>query len=97
VSSLARSGERRDLEVQSLVVALSEQIARMRDRGEWQKLSCLELLMVRGWANRDVAAKLNISEQAVANFKFDFTSRLRNVIRKQALSADVFPELYAEE
>jgi len=36
---------------------------------------------------------LQISEQAVANFKFDFLARLRNLIRDRAVSIDVFPEL----
>jgi RNA polymerase sigma-70 factor (ECF subfamily) len=93
-SSIARSGERRDLEEKALVSALTEQIARWKERGEWQKIQCAELLFVRGWANKDVATQLKISEQQVANYKFDFLARLRTVIRKQGLSQDVFPELY---
>ena len=54
----------------------------------------MELLFVRGRANKDVAALLEITEQQVANFKFDFLARLRNQIRKQGLSQDIFPELY---
>ena len=48
---------------------------------------------MRGWANRDVAAELDMSEQTVANFKFEFLARLRTLVRKQGLSEDVFPEL----
>ena len=66
---------------------LAEQIDRLRSRGEWQKLACLELLFVRGWANRDVAAQLKMSEQTVANFKFEFIARLRTLVRKQGLVA----------
>ena len=51
-------------------------------------------MFVRGWANKDVANALNITEQQVANFKFDFLARLRSMIRRQGLSEDVFPELY---
>ena len=93
VSSAMRSGERRGLEEGAIVEALNEQIERLRSRGEFQKLACLELLFVRGWANRDVAAKLDMSEQTVANFKFEFLARLRTLVRKQGLSDDVFPEL----
>ena len=93
VSSIMRSGERRHLEEAAIVEALAEQINRLRSRGEWQKLQCLELLFVRGWANRDVAAHLKMSEQTVANFKFEFLARLRTLVRKQGLSEDVFPEL----
>jgi RNA polymerase sigma-70 factor (ECF subfamily) len=94
VSSMMRSGERRSLEEAALVAALNEQIERLRSRGEWQKLGCLELLFVRGWANRDVAKELNMSEQQVANFKFEFVARLRTLVKKQGLSEDVFPELH---
>jgi RNA polymerase sigma-70 factor, ECF subfamily len=93
VSSVARSGERHHLEEQAILEALGEQIERMRSRAEWQKLACLELLFVRGWANRDVATSLKMSEQTVANFKFEFIARLRTLVRKQGLSEDVFPEL----
>lgn len=96
-SSIIRSGERRHLEENALVAALGEQIARWRERGEWQKIQCAELLLVRGWANKDVAAKLDLSEQQVANIKFDFLARLRTSLSKQALSADWFPELRAED
>lgn len=93
-SSIARSGERHGLEEQAIVAALREQVARWKKRGDWVKLQCTELLFVRGWANKDVASKLDISEQQVANFKFDFLARLRSLIKRQGLSQDVFPELY---
>jgi len=95
-SSILRSGERRHLEEAALRRALDEQIARWRQRGDWEKLRCIELLFVRGWANKIVAAKMKISEQAVANHKFDFLAKLRASVRKQGLSQDVFPELHAE-
>lgn len=95
-SSIVRSHERRDLEEKAIVEALRDQVARWKKRGDWVKLQCIELLIVRGWANKDVAAQLRISEQQVANFKFDFLARTRALIRKQGLSEDVFPELYQE-
>ncbi len=93
-SSIARSGERRDLEEKALVEALRQQVTRWKKRGDWVKLKCIELLFVRGWANKDVAEHLDISEQQVANFKFDFIARLRSIIRRQGLSEEIFPELY---
>jgi len=93
-SSIARSVERRGLEEKAVVEALQTQVDHWRDKGEWTKLKCIELLFVCGWANKDVAAELALSEQQVANYKFDFLSRLRTIIRKQGLSSDVFPELY---
>lgn len=93
-SSIARSGERRGIEEAALSEAIADQVDRWKERGDWTKLKCLELLMVRGWANKDVATKLDITEQQVANFKFDFLARLRTLVRKQNLSQDIFPELY---
>ncbi len=95
-SSIARSVERRDIEEKALVEAIQHQVTRIRDRREWTKLQCIELLFVGGWANKDVATELGLSEQQVANFKFDFLANLRKLIRKQGLSPDVFPELYEE-
>lgn len=95
-SSIARSGERKDMEEKAVTAALTDQIERWRERGEWTKLMCAELLFVRGWANKDAAEELKISEQQVANYKFDFIARLRSLVRNQELSAEVFPELYEE-
>jgi RNA polymerase sigma-70 factor, ECF subfamily len=95
-SSIARSAERADLEEKALAEALQYQVDRIRQRGEWTKLECIELLFVAGWANKDVARELGLSEQQVANFKFDFLANLRKQICKQGLSSDVFPELYEE-
>jgi RNA polymerase sigma-70 factor (ECF subfamily) len=96
-SSIMRSGERRQLEAVALAAAMSEQVARWRDRGEWWKIQCIELLFVRGWANKDVATHLHISEQQVANQKFDFLARLRSQLQRQQLSDDIFPELFSAE
>lgn len=94
-STMLRSGERRGLEEDALTQALEEQLARWRERDEWQKIQCIELLFVRGLANKQVAQRLAISEQTVANYKFDFLARLRTTVRKQGLSHDIFPELHA--
>jgi RNA polymerase sigma-70 factor (ECF subfamily) len=92
-SSLLRSGERKRLEETALVNVLREQFDRWRQRGDWEKLKCMELLFVRGWANKDAAAALGISEQAVANHKFDFLAKLRAAVKNQNLPEEVFPEL----
>jgi RNA polymerase sigma-70 factor (ECF subfamily) len=95
-SSIARSGERKSIEEKALVEALQHQVARWKERGDWTKLRCIELLIVRGWANKDVAEELEISEQQVANFKFDFLARMRALIQKQGIPEEVFPELYQD-
>ena len=96
-SSIVRSGERHDLEETALSAAMGHRLEHWRNRGDWMKIQCVELLFVRGWPNKKVAAKLGISEQAVANHKFDFLAKLRTSVRKQDLSEDIFPELYDEE
>ena len=93
-SSIVRSRERHGLEETALVAALSEMIAHWRRRGQWERLECIELLWVRGWSNKEVAARLGISEQTVANYKFETIARLRTALRGQGLPEEVFPELY---
>jgi RNA polymerase sigma-70 factor (ECF subfamily) len=95
-SSIARSGERRELEEEAVAAGLAEQIDHWREKGDWQKVKCMELLFVRGAANKETAELLGITEQQVANFKFDFLARLRTLVKKQRLCEDVFPDLYAE-
>lgn len=96
-SSIVRSGERRGLEQSALTAALGEQIDHWQRQDQWEKLECAELLFVRGWANKEVAVRLRISEQKVANHKFEFLGKLRAAVRKQGLPEDVFPELYEDE
>ena len=96
-SSMARSTERRRLEEDAVHEAMVEQVQRWQERGDWEKLKCIEMLVVRGWSNKLVAEKLGLTEQQVANFKFDFLSRMKSLVRRQGLSQDVFPELYEVE
>ncbi len=93
-SSIARSSERRHLEEAALVKAMRDEIDHCRRRGQWQRLECIELLFARGWPNKAVADKLCVKEQIVANYKFEFVTKLRATIRAQGLSEEVFPELY---
>lgn len=96
-SSIAMSMERKGIEEQAIAAALLDQIERWREKGEWTKIQCAELLFVRGWGNKEVAQKLELSEQQVANYKFDFLARLKTVVQRQNLSKELFPELYADE
>jgi RNA polymerase sigma-70 factor (ECF subfamily) len=95
-SSLARSQERRDLETEAVARCLGQLIRHWQDRGDYLRLKVLELLLVKGWANRDVAAFLKISEQQVANYRFAAVKKLSEHIRDAGLPSDVFPELRAD-
>ena len=95
-SSIARSGERHNLEEEALATALAKQIEHFRHRGQLERLECAELLFVRGWSNKAVASRLGIGEQTVANYKFEFIAALRTAVRSQRLPEAVFPELYQQ-
>ncbi len=92
-SSIARSGERQALEADALADALIDQLDRWREKGDWQKIKVMELLFTRGLPNKEVATRLDLTEQQVANFKFDFLARIKTLVRRAGLSEDVFPEL----
>ncbi|MEN1680216.1 MAG: sigma-70 family RNA polymerase sigma factor [Planctomycetota bacterium] len=92
-SSIARSGERQQMESDALADALTDQLDRWREKGDWQKIKVMELLFTRGVGNKQVAEQLDLTEQQVANFKFDFLARLKTLVRRQGLNEDVFPEL----
>jgi len=91
-SSIARSTEQKDREETALVKALQEQIAKWSERGDYQKLKCIEMLFVLGMGNKEVAKALEITEQQVANYKSDFLARTKSLIHRQA-DREHFPEL----
>lgn len=93
-SSAARSEERQELESAAIVRCLGQILRGLQEKGDWVRLKVLELLWIKGWANRDVAAFLKISEQQVANYRFAAVKKLTEQIRDAGLSADVFPELH---
>ncbi|HMO83790.1 MAG TPA: RNA polymerase sigma factor [Lacipirellulaceae bacterium] len=96
-SSIARSGERRGLEDEVLAGAIARQLDAWRQAGDWAKVKCMELLFVVGLGNKETAERTGLSEQQVANFKFDFLERMRKFVRQQRLNEDVFPELAVED
>jgi RNA polymerase sigma-70 factor, ECF subfamily len=95
-SSIARSGERRQIEEQAIIESLRNQIQKWQERGDWTKLMCIELLFVVGLGNKEAAEALDLTEQQVANFKFDFLARTKSLIGRQNLNSEIFPELSEE-
>jgi RNA polymerase sigma-70 factor (ECF subfamily) len=92
-SSRVRSDERQELESAAITRCLGQILRGWQERGDYLRLKVVELLWVKGWANRDVAAFLKVSEQQVANYRFAAVKKLSEQIRAAGLSADVFPEL----
>src|SRR4051794_40609536 len=95
-SSRVRSGERQELESAALTRCLGQILRGWQEKGDYVRLKVMELLWVKGWANRDVAAFLHISEQQVANYRFAAVKKLTELIHAAGLSPDVFPELHGE-
>lgn len=95
-SSIARSAEQKDREEVVLRQALEDQISKWRQKGDYQKLKCLEMLIVLGLSNKETAQALELSEQQVANYKSDFIQRTRMLIAKQA-DRERIPELDDQE
>ena len=85
-SSIARSDERRQAEERLLTEALGTLVQEWKARGDFDRLKCLELLIVKGWANKDVARHLGLTEQAVASYKFQTIARLKEMARRAGLS-----------
>ena len=95
-SSLARSQERRELESEAVARGLGSLLEEWQEEGEFDRVKVLELLFVKGWMNRDVAAFLKISEQQVANIRFAAVKKISENVREAGLPADVFPELQSQ-
>jgi RNA polymerase sigma-70 factor (ECF subfamily) len=76
-SSLLASAERVENEEERLAAALRRMLDDWRDAGDYVRVKCLELLIVCGWANKDVAQRLGLTEQQVANWKFQAVERLQ--------------------
>lgn len=96
-SSVARDRERKELESAAVARSLGQLLNHWREQGEYVRIKVLELLFVKGWANRDVAASLGVSEQQVANIRFAAVKKIGDSVRNSGLPEDVFPELKQPE
>ena len=68
----------------ALTAALREQIEHWREHGQWERLKCAELLFVRGWRNKEVAARLGLR-----NKPWPITSSKRSAaLRRSAYPKD---------
>ena len=92
-SAIFRSAERKGIESDVLAEIIAQLIRSYKTQQDWLKISTLELLFLRGMKNKDVADKLEISQQVVASTKFEFVDKIKKQLRKQGLNKDIFPEL----
>jgi len=84
-SSIARSGERRSLEEVFLSETLRSFVESWKENGEFERLMCIESLFVQGLPNKEVARRLNLTEQAVANHKHFVISKLKKAAEESLL------------
>ena len=80
-----RSREGRAAEAEMLGDVLGELIKEWLADGQLERLECIELLLVLGLKNKDVAARLEISEQAVANHKSFVLRKLKESAERSRL------------
>jgi len=92
-SSIARSVERIEMEQNVVAAAISDQIQRWRESGNYVKLQAIELIFVAGRSNSEVSEQLGLTQQQVANLKSDFLTRIKAIVSRQDLDPGVFPEL----
>ncbi|MEI7702270.1 MAG: sigma-70 family RNA polymerase sigma factor [Planctomycetia bacterium] len=95
-SSIMRSSERARVEATLLENVLREVIREFRKNGSWERLKCVELIFVLGWQNRDVARRMNLTEQAVANHKFFIVQKLRDATKSTRLDSQILREISLE-
>jgi RNA polymerase sigma-70 factor, ECF subfamily len=81
-SSLFASHERMQREEVKLAAALEQMIEEWKNAGDYCRIKCIELLFVTGWSNRDVANYLDLTEQQVANYKFQVIERLGRLTKR---------------
>jgi len=92
-SSIARSAEQKKIEEQVIRQAICEQVDHWKTTKQWTILKAIVLTYVAGLGNQEVASLLAITEQQVANFKSDFQTRLKSIIKRKDLDSIAFPEL----
>ncbi|MBX9656792.1 sigma-70 family RNA polymerase sigma factor [bacterium] len=75
-SSLLASRERVEGEEGRLVEVLGSMLNEWKAKGEFRRIKCMELIFVTGWTNQEIAKYLSLTEQQVANYKFQLVERL---------------------
>ena len=89
VSSMARSREQRGLEEAAIARILRRLVGDWRRGGHWERLAVAELTLLAGWGNKDVAARLQLTEQTVANHKSYALRQLREGLASVGVEAAV--------
>lgn len=95
-SSMMRSSEKARSEAAVIESCLRDLINDFKTNGAWERLQCVELIFVLGWANKDVAVRLNTTEQAVANHKFFVVTKLKDAAKSAKIQDSILLDLGLE-
>ena len=95
-SSMMRSSEKAKAESTVIESCLRDLIQEFKANGAWERLHCVELIFVLGWANKDVAVRLNTTEQAVANHKFFVVTKLKDAAKAARIQDSILLDLGVE-
>ena len=93
---MMRSSEKAKSEATVIESCLRDLIQDFKTNGAWERLHCVELIFVLGWANKDVAVRLNTTEQAVANHKFFVVTKLKEAARSAKIQDSMLLDLGLE-
>lgn len=92
-SSLMRSREQSGAESNVIEDCLRNLIAEFKNSDSWERLQCVELIFVLGWANKDVAWRMSLTEQAVANHKLYVVPKLKDAVKKSRVKNFILSDL----
>lgn len=95
--SLAESVERQEAEEAVLAEVLAEEVDSLKRKRAFERLRCIEQLLVQGRSNKRIAKDLGMTEQKVASIKFEFLAKLTRNLKKQNIAREKFPELDDEQ
>lgn len=84
-SSIAMSREGKSVERDFVAAVLEGLVRRWRERGEWERLACVDLLFGGRLTNKEAAEALGISQQAVANHKAFVVGKLREAAERAGM------------
>ncbi len=95
-SSMMRSHEGHVSEANVVAECLSDLIMSFKQKAAWERLKCVELIFVLGWANKKVAEHLNLTEQVVANHKFFVVAKLKDAAKRADLKDQGLSEFHLD-
>ena len=92
-SSLLASRERVEGEEAHLVHILGAMLNEWREKGEFRRIKCMELVFVSGWSNLEISKYLGLTERQVANYRVPARRTAHQTRQRNSLCLEPFLEL----